>query len=304
MDQFLIQRFPMNALFPSIPAILALLALGVIFGIILSIAKILLHVDKDPRILDISENLPGANCGACGLPGCSAYAEKIVEHGMDITLCPVGGSETVEVIAGIMGVEAGESGTAVIARVHCQGGNAEAKKTFEYDGPMNCAAADTTMGGEKVCSSGCLGYADCVSVCPFDAIYMGDNGLPVVDWQACTGCGKCVESCPRDIISCMPENIEVHVMCKNTEKAPIMKKGCSVGCIGCQLCVKACKENFVDNDKVESAITVTSFCATIDTETCINCMKCAEVCPVPVVHPINISKKYKKNQEKKAEATV
>ena len=302
----------MDTIFPSYPAVLALLALGGIFGVILSIAKIILHVNKDPRILEVSDSLPGANCGACGLPGCTAYAEKIVEYDMDITLCPVGGAETVDAIAKIMGIEAGDAGTPTVARIHCQGGASEAKQTFEYDGPHTCAAAHETMGGYKACSYGCLGLADCVTVCPFDAIYMGEDGLPIVDWDACTGCGKCVEACPRDIISCVPENVEVHVLCKNQEKAPIMKKGCAVGCIGCQLCVKACKENFVDNEDIESAVTVTSFCAFIDFEACINCMKCAEVCPVPVIHPIHLSKKYKKKletentkkEENKAEATV
>ncbi len=287
----------MESIFPSISAILSISGLGLAFGIILSIAKIKLKVDKDPRILKISDALPGANCGACGLPGCNAYAQKIVENDMDISLCPVGGSETIAEIAEIMGKEA-VAGVATIAKVHCQGTISVTKQKFEYDGPLSCKASQGIMGGDKMCSYGCLGYGDCVAVCPFDAIIMSPEGLPVVNIEACTGCGNCVTACPRDIISLVPENFDVLVMCKNREKTPIMKKGCTVGCIGCQLCVKACKKVFEDNPNIESAVTVDSFCASINYDICTNCYSCVEVCPVPVIHPIVKSNKYKKEQEK------
>ena len=39
-----------------------------------------------------------------------------------------------------------------------------------------------------------------VHVCPFDAIHMGEKGLPVVDPERCTGCGLCAKACVRGII--------------------------------------------------------------------------------------------------------
>jgi len=289
----------MDIIFPSIAAVVSLSLVGIIFGIILSAAKIKLHVEKDERIALVEDALPGANCGACGLPGCAAYATKIVEYDLDITLCPVGGSETVDNVAKIMGIEADGSGVPMIARLHCQGGLAETINKFEYNGPKSCTASNKLMDGHKVCSYGCLGFGDCERVCPFDAIHVMDNGLPVVDWDACTGCNKCVEVCPREILTLAPVTHEVNVMCMNKEKAPTMKKGCTVGCIGCKLCEKACKKVHEENPAVESSIVVESFCATIDYDTCTNCMDCVVVCPVPVINPIEKSKKYQKLQQAK-----
>ena len=278
-------------IFPSPSALLTLMGIGLFFGLILSIAKIKLAVERDPKIELVNEALPGANCGACGLPGCQAYATKIVEEQYEISLCPVGGDETIQKIAAILGLEPVESAVHMTARVHCQGGNAAVTR-FAYNGPRTCSAATNTMGGFKICEYGCLGLGDCTRVCPFDAIHMGEEGLPVVIREKCTGCNNCVDVCPRDIITLVPETTDVVVMCLNEEKAPLMKKGCTVGCIGCKLCEKNCPEE---------AITVVNFRAIIDYDKCTNCLTCAEVCPVPVINPIEISKKYKKMQEKKNE---
>ena len=296
-----------DQIFPSISAILSLTAIGAVFGLILSVAKVKLKVDKDPRIELILDALPGANCGACGQPGCSGYASKVVLDGVDINLCPVGGDEVIHKLAGIMGLEATEGGPVVKARVHCQGGRLNTTNNFIYNGPKDCSASNNLMGGFLGCSYGCLGFGNCAKVCPFDAIVMSDNDLPVVDLEKCTGCGNCVTACPRDIISLIPENFDVWVGCMNREKGSEMKKGCSVGCIGCKMCVnKACKEVFEDNPDVESAITVDSFIASINYDVCTNCYKCAEVCPVPVINPLSKAKKKKAKPkvEKKEPAAV
>lgn len=72
-----------------------------------------------------------------------------------------------------------------------------------------------------------------------------------------------------------------------------------MGCTGCKLCEKNCPEG---------AISVVNFCAIIDYDKCTNCMKCVEVCIVPVISPIEKSKKYLKQQEEalkpKAEVLV
>ncbi len=60
-------------------AALILAVLGVILGFGLAIASKVLHVDIDTRIEDITAILPNANCGACGFPGCSGYAQAIVD---------------------------------------------------------------------------------------------------------------------------------------------------------------------------------------------------------------------------------
>jgi ferredoxin len=115
---------------------------------------------------------------------------------------------------------------------------------------------------------------------------MNDNGLPVIDSGKCTGCGACVAACPRNIIELIPENFDVYVLCRNKEKASIVKQGCSVGCIGCKRCEKACTEVFSSKPEAGTAIKVDNFLAAIDYSKCINCYKCAEVCPVPVISPL------------------
>lgn len=286
---------------PSLSAVLSIAGIGAVFGLILSVAKITLRVEKDPRIEKIAEILPGANCGACGLPGCNGYAAGIVNNGLEIDLCPVGGVELIREIAEIMGMNVSVTGVPLKAKVHCHGGNIETMKRFIYEGPRDCRAAHELMRGFKVCEFGCLGLGDCESICPFDAIEMSENGLPVINDLKCTGCGKCIKACPRNIISLVPENFDTYVLCKNTQKAGQMKKGCTVGCIGCKLCEKACKEVHADNPDVETAIRIVDFCAVIDYDVCINCHKCVEVCPVPVINPKNLAKpKQSKKKEKPA----
>jgi Na+-translocating ferredoxin:NAD+ oxidoreductase RNF subunit RnfB len=263
-------------------SIFALTLIGAFFGLILSVANKKLYVKQDPRVEKIIEILPGVNCGACGQPGCSGYAVSIVEKSEMINLCPVGGAELVTDISRIMGVDA-EFVETKLARVHCTGGLKNTRNKYDYQGPRSCAAAQQINGGFRVCTFGCLGLGDCMRSCPFNAIYMDDNNLPVVDKEKCTGCGNCVTECPRDIISLENAGIDVYVMCNNKEKGAIMKQGCQVGCIGCQLCVKNCKTIFENNAKIETAVTVDNFLAKVNSETCINCGKCSEVCPVKVI---------------------
>ena len=73
------------------PAIMA--GLGLFFSVILAVAYRFLKVVEDPRIEETEMLLPGSNCGACGEPGCHAFAEKLVQvaqrsrnlkgHGLD-----------------------------------------------------------------------------------------------------------------------------------------------------------------------------------------------------------------------------
>ncbi len=60
-------------------ALLAMGGLGLIFSIGLAIANKIFHVEEDPRISRISELLPGANCGACGIPRMHEFCRKCGE---------------------------------------------------------------------------------------------------------------------------------------------------------------------------------------------------------------------------------
>ncbi|HQQ24496.1 MAG TPA: RnfABCDGE type electron transport complex subunit B [Spirochaetota bacterium] len=262
-----------------------LLVLGAFFGILLTFAQKKLHVPKDEKTELIEAALPGVNCGACGEAGCAAYAAKIVKGEAAVNLCPVGGQAVSDRIAEIMGIEK-KITKPLTARIHCQGGSDKTTTKHIYNGPKTCKAAAMINGGPKVCSFGCIGYGDCAAVCPFDAITMSEKHLPVVDPEKCTGCGICVKECPKNIISLLEKEKEVYVKCSNKEKGATMRQGCKVGCIACNLCVaKACKIVFQDNPKIDSAIDLKDFLAQIDYSLCIDCGKCAEVCPQKVIQP-------------------
>jgi len=223
--------------FSIISALIILGGLSLLFGLGLGLASKIFHVEKDPRIKKIEEVLPGANCGACGAPGCSGFAEGVVQGKYDVHGCVPGGEEVAEAIAKIMGIEA-ESVEPKIAVIQCQGGCDNSEKRAHYQGIEDCTAATLIDNGDKGCEYGCLGYGTCVAACPFDALSMGEDGLPVVDEEKCTGCGECVKACPRNIISLIPVSQKVYLGCVSKDFGKAVKSVCKVGCIGCGLCAR------------------------------------------------------------------
>lgn len=63
--------------------------------------------------------LPGANCGACGFPGCDGYAAAVGEGKAEVGACAVGGPACAAKMAEIMGVTVNES-VRMVASVACQ----------------------------------------------------------------------------------------------------------------------------------------------------------------------------------------
>ncbi len=230
---------------PFVVSMSSMGGLGALFAIGLAIADKKLHVDVDSRIELIAEELPGANCGGCGSPGCNAFAEAIVIGKTRITGCPVMTEEGVDEISRIMGVQV-EAREKEIARVLCKGGNNETAKKGEYLGIKSCIGAHLTFGGEKLCSYGCLGFGDCVISCPFDAIVMTDNGLPEINEETCTGCGNCEVACPRKIIEIHPQSRNLFVFCKSEDEAKYTKTVCIKACNGCKSCSKKVEEGQIE----------------------------------------------------------
>jgi Na+-translocating ferredoxin:NAD+ oxidoreductase RNF subunit RnfB len=209
--------------------------IGAVLGAVLAYASKVFHVAVDPKVEKIAEILPQANCGACGFAGCNAYAEAVVEKGAQVTLCTPGGQDVIDQIASIMGVKA-EAGVAMVAYCACNGTAENAVNRFEYYGPKSCSAAVFVSGGHKACDYGCLGFGDCVEACPFDAMHMSENGLPVVDDEKCVGCKACVKACPKGIMKMMPKGAEVYLACNSKAKGKEVSDACKVGCIGCKIC--------------------------------------------------------------------
>lgn len=247
--------------------------MGLIFGAGLAFASQKFAVEVDPKASMIRDVLPGANCGGCGYPGCDMFANEVVAGNAPVTGCPVGGADCANAIAEIMGVEAA-TGVRQVAKVICNGSSEYCGTKFKYDGIKDCKAATMILGGDKSCAYGCLGYGSCVTVCPFDAIYINDKGIAEVDNDKCTACGKCLEACPKDVIAYAPFNQEVVVECNNKERGGHVKKNCSVACIACGICERSCP---FDAIKVENNI------AAIDYDKCTECLVCVEKCPTKAI---------------------
>jgi len=217
--------------------------LGFLFSVGLVFAYKKLKVEVDPRIEIIAEALPQSNCGACGFAGCQAMAEAMIKGKVSTNSCPVGGEEIANKIAQILGVKA-EEYVKKIARVHCRGTFQAAKERGSYHGLLTCIASDL-IGGNKQCTYGCLSLGDCVRACPFDAMFMGEDGLPYVREDRCTACGKCVEACPRNIMELHPVSEEIIVFCRSIDRGPVAKKVCDNACIACGICARACPEAII-----------------------------------------------------------
>lgn len=217
------------------PSIISLGVLGVLFGGGLAYAARKFAIEVDPRVAEVEETLPGANCGACGWPGCGAYAEAVVLEGAPTNACVPGGTEVAAAVSAIMGVEVEEK-VPMVAVVQCKGGHEQAKRLAQYNGILDCGAAQMVAGGAKACIYGCLGFGSCVAACPFDAMGMSDNGLPVVFEDQCTGCGVCVRTCPRGIMKLIPRTQKVYLGCVSRGRGKEVKAVCEMGCIGCARC--------------------------------------------------------------------
>lgn len=228
-----------------LPAIIALAGLALLASFGLAMAARAFAVKIDPKVEEIEEALPGANCGACGLPGCSELARRIAEGKADVDACPAGGESVALLVARIMGQEYEGGGERLVALVLCNGGDQVARKRFFYNGIFDCASAALLFGGDKACPHGCLGLGTCAGVCPFGAIDMLPSGLAHVNPEKCTGCTKCVGSCPKNIIKMVPAIRTLHILCSSHDKGGKVRKYCQVGCIGCQRCVKEAPEGAI-----------------------------------------------------------
>ena len=218
-------------------------SLGLLVGAGLAFASKIFYVYVDPKILEIEDELPGANCGGCGLPGCSANAEAIVAGRAAPNSCVAAGSDVAEAIAAIMGVSV-EAKEPDIARPGCTYGVADADTKFLYDGLNDCRAAALLSGGMKVCTIGCLGLGTCQKACPFNAIVMGPEGLPVVDEELCTGCGTCESVCPKNIINLSSVTRRILKEYKTDECTTPCQRACPAGIDICEYISQIAQGNY------------------------------------------------------------
>ena len=274
-------------MFEILIAIGVLGGLALVFGLVLAAASKVFYVETDPRLDQLNECLPGANCGGCGYAGCGGYAEAVLKGEAPIGKCASGGNECARSMAAIMGVAA-EEVTRKVALVRCSGekrydksGNlvAGAKVKAEYEGFHDCIAASKVGGnGPLSCKFGCLGFGTCVKACKYEAISIV-NGVAKVNEDRCVGCMACAAACPRQLIIPVEPHRNVVIACNSMAKGAVTTRGCTVGCIGCGLCKKICP-----ND----AITIEQNRAIIDYSKCDNCGLCATVCPKKLIKDSNV----------------
>ena len=255
--------------------------LGLIFGLVLAVASKVFYVETDPRLDELNECLPGANCGGCGYAGCGGYAEAVLKGEAAIGKCASGGDECAAKMAEIMGVKA-EKTVRRVAIVRCSGykrKDAEGKtigllEKGNYEGVHDCLAATKVGGrGHTICKYGCLGFGNCVEACKYDAIHVVD-GVACVDFDKCVGCMSCAAACPRGIIASVEYGEHIVISCASHAKGNVTTRGCTLGCIGCGLCKKVCPKG---------AITLDKNLAVIDYTKCDNCGLCVSVCPKKMI---------------------
>ena len=175
-----------------------MLGLGAVCGIILGAASRIFYVWEDPRIAQVEAAFAGANCGGCGYAGCSAAAVAVVGGKALPSVCIVGGPESAQAAAEVMGMEVGLA-EPLKSYNTCNGGE-RAETKYLYFGVNTCQAQANLSGGHRVCGVGCIGLGDCVRACQFGALKMGPQGYPVVDKDKCVGCGVCEQVCPKAVM--------------------------------------------------------------------------------------------------------
>ena len=259
--------------------ILVLVAIAILCAVLLTVSSIYFGVKEDERVAAVRDCLPGANCGACGFSGCDGYAKALGDGATDNpNLCVPGGDNTAKEIASIMGLEAADV-VEQVAYVACNGSCQPSERKYEYVGPKTCVAANMSYSGDRDCTFACLGYGDCVKVCPRDAICINEEKcIAEIDPRRCIGCGLCVRTCPNGIIHLVNDTTKVVVKCNSHNKGAQVRKVCLNGCIACGKCEKNCPEG---------AIKVVDNLATIDYSKCTGCGKCHDVCPVKCIHAGN-----------------
>ncbi len=261
-------------------SVLTLFGLGLVAAIVLAAASRVFYVEEDPRVEAVMDALPGANCGGCGYAGCEGYAIAVVnDPSVSAALCVAGSADTTITVGELTGKSVGAADPMVSFR-RCDKISGNVKARYTYHGLSSCAGVTLLMNGSDLCNWSCLGFGDCVEVCPFDAMEIKD-GLVVISAAKCTGCGMCIKACPRNSLDLIPVRARVAVTCATKDKLRAVMDVCEVGCINCGKCIKACPAKAISqkDSRIE-----------IDQQKCLSygaeCEEaCIGVCPRNILRP-------------------
>lgn len=260
-------------------AFIFMLIVALAAGALLIVFSHLFAIKKNPVEKAVRECLPGINCGACGYKGCDDYAAALAEgEEKKANLCVPGTQSVADSISEILGIEKVQVKD-VVAFVACNGKCGAVSHTAHYEGVESCRAASMLYGGTSSCKFGCLGYGDCAAACPSGAISIID-GVAHVDTSVCVGCELCRSVCPKQIITMLPQESSVAVMCSNKQKGAQARQACQNACIACKKCEKVCPSG---------AISVIDNLAQIDYDKCIDCGQCADACPTGCLKKVHFA---------------
>ena len=259
-----------------VTTIIVLVAIGLGLGTLIYVVNIVIpHKVKGlERTEELTGILPGANCGACGKPGCFAYAQMLTEDADQITKSPCAlilqDNESLEQLGKALGITLDASEMSKKALIHCSG-NSEV--VFNYSGVKTCKGATQLLRGYKKCPYACLGLRDCVEVCPQEAISIDpDKEVAVVDHEKCNGCGMCAAECPQNMIELVPAGTKMALLCNYQTLRDIPGRDkCDIGCTHCRKCVRVCEDEAIGWNRDRG---VPEF----DNDKCTLCNKCIEVC--------------------------
>lgn len=254
----------------------ALIGIGLACGLLIYLVfvKVPQKVKGLEKTEEINAILPGANCGACGHPGCFAFAQALSQEPDLVTKTPcsmmLSDPDRMERLEKALGVTLNAAELKKKAVVRCSGGS---EIICEYDGVSTCKAAAQLLRGYKKCPYACLALGDCVKVCPQGAVSVDPKKhVAVVDYEKCTGCGLCVAECPQGTIELVPATTRIVLLCNYQPLRDIPgREKCDFGCIHCRKCFKACEYEAIKWNK-ERAV------AEIIPEKCTLCLKCVEAC--------------------------
>ena len=256
--------------------IAALVGIALVCGIIIYLVsvKVPQKVKGLEKTEEINAILPGANCGACGRPGCFAYAQALSQEPDLVTKAPcsmtLNDPERVAQLEKALGVTLDAAELSRKAVIHCAG-NSEI--ICDYSGAMTCKAAAQLLGGYKKCPYACLGLGDCATVCPQGAISIDpERNVAVVDQNKCTGCGLCVAECPHNLIELVPAGTKIVLLCSYQPLRDIPgREKCEFGCIRCRKCLRACEHEAMEWNKERGIVEIIQ-------GKCTRCHQCIEAC--------------------------
>ena len=258
-------------------ALAIVVAVSAVLGVLILLISKFCQVKEDPRIKEIEGCLAGANCGACGYPGCSGFAKALVEGKATLAACGQTPKDKRIEISNILGVAVDGDTEPTVAVVACCGGN-KCQDKYSYQGYGDCVSQNLLAGGRKACEVGCMGSGSCVDACPYNSIECRE-GYAHIDPELCRSCGICIQTCPKRLIKRVPASAKVYIACSTECRGKDVMTKCQAGCIACGKCERSCPSG---------AIHLVNNVPIIDYSKCTSCGKCLEGCPrkcIKYLHP-------------------